>query len=148
MATKLKQLREQVQQRVREKNIPAENIVNLDETSMSIFNLMVTTLERSNRRRVPGNYGDKFALSIVTVWRASGSVDFCVVWHSKRKNEEAHKGKRWENIDGIWWYRSPYSKYTTKQNLYGSSHAWGTSSSSTTIALLTTISVLTCSWPR
>ena len=60
-----------------------------------------------------GNKANKLNISIPTVWFADGRVDFIVIWHSKRKNEQEHPGPRWQKINKVWWYRSPDSKFTT-----------------------------------
>lgn len=141
MATEMRDLRETVQRLVREKNIPslsllklttcflsvptfyeaapASSIVNMDETSMAIFALMVKTLHWMACKRVLGSnlgkFPSRFYISMPTLWQADGKVDFCVVWYAKRKNEKEHPGPRWKKIKKVWWYRSPFSKWATKR---------------------------------
>ena len=45
------------------------------------------------------------------LWKADGSSEVVVVFHRKKKKNVE---KRWTNINGIWWYEAPTSKYTTK----------------------------------
>jgi len=76
---------------------------------------MVQTLHHEAATRVEGSKANKLCLSMPTVWTADGFVDFCVVWHAKRKDERDHTGPRWECINKVWWYRSPDSKFTTQR---------------------------------
>ena len=49
-------------------------------------------------------------------WKASGTMDLCVVWKTNRK-KPIPDDKRWQNIGGVWWLEAK-SKWTRKET-YG-----------------------------
>ena len=132
IATQIRALRLRTKQ-IREGNpeITDDKIANLDETALDFFSLessfqsrefpvhsfrlalnlyishfpMLKTLHYSGVKAVRGGKGSKLNISMPTVWFANGSVEFIVIWYSRRKNEKEHKGPRWQNINGVWWQR-------------------------------------------
>lgn len=74
-----------------------ENVANLDETSIQLFSLLITTLARKGSKSVrgPKHLRSRLALSCPVVWYGSGKVELIVVWSSKNKKDNIPN--RWEN---------------------------------------------------
>lgn len=129
---------EKVQTLMREEGIDDSEIANMDETSMRVFSLDLSTLQLDllrtaftrlaespalwcrkhsfttahwkGAKRVPveQELQSKLTLSMAVIWYGDGTMEFCVVW--KRPGSDEVK---WECVNGVWWLQAP-SKFSRK----------------------------------
>ena len=114
LATRVQECLDAVDKIVGEGVIDRSAMCNLDETSVRIFALLVTTLHYRGATsvRVSGSINNKLTLSMPVVWYGDGTFDYVVVFRS-----DAKKAPRWECRHGIMWFRAN-SKWSTKKTYY------------------------------
>ena len=80
---------EQVEKVMKEQAIPETATLSMDESSMRVFSLDLSTIHWKGGKHVPveEELQNKLTLSMSVGWYGDGSMEFCIVWKKPKSNE-------------------------------------------------------------